>query len=92
MWQEYYTSELVNYINNRHILTCEIIQKESIYGFSFLVLGEENNTTYQQWNNQSRNINGEAESSNWRSDNKNIIDFKELVLNSLEIMINGMNI
>ena len=41
---------------------------------------------------QPRTINGEAGSSNWRSDNKNIIDFKELVLNSLEIMVNGMNI
>lgn len=41
---------------------------------------------------KSRNINGEGGSSNWRSDNKNIIDFKELVLNSLEIMVNGMNI
>ena len=41
---------------------------------------------------KSRNITGEGGSSNWRSDNKNIIDFKELVLNSLEIMVNGMNI
>lgn len=92
MWQEYYTSELVNHIDNGHILTCEIIQKASTYGLSFLVLVEENNTTYQQWNNQSRNINGEGGSSNWGSDNKNIIDFKELVLNSLEIMVNGMSI
>ena len=36
-------------------------------------------------NSQSRN--------KWRSDNKNIIDsFKELVLNTVEIMVNAMNI